>query len=260
MENFKTVSLGFAEFVSQLLQETFESILSAQNDQLERFNEFERVLNLSDEQFAAAHLTEDEITDKIIEVFGVEIITGMSVNQELQTIIKHEIGETEEVVRRRKLTASGSQILRSFAINLLVSTKKTALTQLLNMAETTRLIVDSGEISAKLELACLYGTEAKETTQAKTRVKEVPPTKTEEVNLGTSITTLSKDTELKKPIAIKEVVDEQNQTTLIIDKTQLKESSKINFSIPSVRVTAKPAAMNSSSNLFSEVKIRFKTL
>ena len=70
MQNIQEVSLGFAEFVSQLIQETFEAILSSQNYQLERYAELQGRLNLPNEAYRTAYNIDDKVGERVQQYFG----------------------------------------------------------------------------------------------------------------------------------------------------------------------------------------------
>ena len=56
MDDFSEVGLDFAGFVGALLDETFEALLQAQHQQVQRYAELRAALDLSDADFAARHL------------------------------------------------------------------------------------------------------------------------------------------------------------------------------------------------------------
>ena len=124
--NFEKVSLGFAEFVSQLLHETFDAVLSAQNYQLEKYSEFEKALSLSNQQFKELYISDDEIKEKEIEIFGVSIKEKIQITNNLLTSIKRIIKDfdQEKAVEKNKLTNFGVTILEQKVIELIVDEKK----------------------------------------------------------------------------------------------------------------------------------------
>ena len=107
MEDFKEVSLGFAEFVSQLIQETFEAILSSQNYQLEKYLEIESKLNLPNEKFIEEFITVEQIDNKEILFFGFELVKQMKIDDGLKEFIIKEFGESTKIVHKGKLTVNG---------------------------------------------------------------------------------------------------------------------------------------------------------
>ena len=77
MSEFKQVSLGFAEFVGQLLNETFEATLEAQQHQLRRVAELEAALTLPDELFLHLHVDQDTVLEKEMAIAGAPIARQM---------------------------------------------------------------------------------------------------------------------------------------------------------------------------------------
>ena len=61
--DFSKISLGFAEFVSQLMYETFDAILDSQNYQLNKYLELESALNTPNSFFVDKYISEEEFTD-----------------------------------------------------------------------------------------------------------------------------------------------------------------------------------------------------
>lgn len=258
--NFDKVSLGFAEFVSQLLHETFDAVLSAQNYQLEKYSEFEKALSLSNGQFKELYISDDEINEKEIKIFGVSIKDKIQITSDLMTSIKEIVKDfnIEKGIEKNKLTNFGAAILEQKVIELLADEKKEKLRQLINKSEMVRLMVDSGEIRAKLELSNLYQSEAAELPQeSSTKKRTAAPGKT---GSGTQQTMQAKEVELKG-IKIQEILDPvSKQKTLIIDRASLKGSTDVSALMQKVRIVATPSQSTSNSNLFSEVVIKFKTV
>jgi len=266
MEDFGEVSLGFAEFVSQLLQETFDATLSAQSYQLEKISELESSLNLPNERFREMYLSEDMLLEKELDIFGAKLINQMELSSDVMDIIEGLFDDTSSIVIAGKLTNEGLNKLQAYVLESLVAERKNALRGLINKTEMTRLMVDSGEIRAKLELTNLSqnlaaqggNTDSKSLRKSKESVTDKTPAK--EPNKA-SIDELSSAYVSLKGIKMREIIDpETNRKTLIVDKESISNKLNIDFSMPSVRIVAKPASVSSSSNLFSEVIIKFKTI
>lgn len=253
MENFKEVSLGFAEFVSQLLQETFEAVLSAQNFQIEKYHELAKALSLPNEIFVEQFISETQLLEKEIDFFGFQIKKHMGVDKAFEDFLIAQFETLDRIVHSQRLTTEGYENIKSFIVNLLVEEKKEILNQLLNQSNAKNLIVDSGQITAKLELSNLYSsngeTDISKIAQGKSSKESVT-----QVNVPNLI-----GSRLQVPIY--EIRDDiTNKTTILIDKSAIIDASRVNLSIPTVRLIAKPIKMSSASNLFTEVKINFKTV
>ena len=179
----------------------------------------------------------------------------MSVDDNLKTFIIEEFGESTKMIYKGKLTILGIKKIRQYVADLLVKEQKDILNHLLNKSNASSLVVDSGEIVSKLELSNLYSNDNIPTNQPKKGLKS------KKTNLGKSkfenAHTVTEN--ILKPIKITNVFDEKTKkSTIFVKKKDVKNLS--NFSIPALRLIAKPVKMNSSSNLYTEVKINFKTI
>jgi|GEM_PF-4220774 len=261
MEDFSRVSLGFAEFVAQLLHETFDAVLSAQNYQLEKYSELEKALSIPNASFSELYITRDEIEQKQLELFGSLLAEKMKVSDVAASVLAGLLADTdmEKAIEKGTLTSYGYSKASLAITDLIVVEKKGKLTTLINNAQMAKLIVDSGEIKAKLELSNLY-----ESTEAIVDKEENAPTKKTPAKADIDKSATSKTglplAEMKK-VAIKEVLDPvTKQKTLFMDKEALLKIPGSTQVMPKVRMVATPAQTTSSSNLFSEVTIKFKTI
>lgn len=251
MADFSKVSLGFAEFVSQLLHETFDAVLSAQNYQLEKYSALEKALGTSTLKFKELYITDDEIKEKEIEFFGAALMENMIIPDDMLISLKETVPDfdpemQDKAIRKGKLTPYGVTLLADFVLESLVAEKKGEIRQLVNHSDMVRLIVDSGEIRAKLELTSLYQGPDTET------VKKEDPQK---------VPTPTLKSQGLKEVKIKEFEDPVSKLkTLIIDKASIQKNAPVAGSMPNVRLIATPATSTSNSNLFSEVVIKFKTV
>lgn len=263
MEDFGKVGLGFAEFVSQLLHETFDATLSAQNYQLEKYLELERALKLNSEQFRAQFIADEDVDERETEMFGTSLVAGMSVSQSLLEIIAALIEDYFGIVYNKKLTSKGYTTLRQMVVDALVAEKKDNLRLLLNKSEMAQIMVESGEIKAKLELSVLSKTQDSSSTSNVTGVKSAANL-TEDDPIETS-------GELKKGKFSSKIIDvggvkfrelkdaETNQRVLFIDKSEVAGRVEKISTLPDTRIVATPLQTTTTSNLFSEITIRFKT-
>lgn len=247
MENFKEVSLGFAEFVSQLIQETFDAIMSSQNYQLERYTELESKLNMPNSVFIENYISNEEINSRKHEYFGVEIKKQMTVDEDLKQFLNNNFESNQNLVFNKKLTNAGFNTITTYISNLLVEERKSMLNTLINNSNVSNIVVDSGEITAKFELTNLF--QKKENIVESTR-------------FITEIADASRlDRLRKKNINIIDFIDQDTgKTTVLIDKNTIGKIDDLNFEIPNVRLSVQPTKLTGSSDLFSEVKINFKTI
>mgnify|MGYP000571991115 CR=1 FL=1 len=260
MSDFKEVSLGFAEFVSQLIQETFDAILSSQNYQLEKYAELESKLNLPNRVFVENYISNEEIEAKKTEFFGFKIQKQMLVDENLNNFIIENFDSEQNLVFNNKLTNLGFDSINIFIENLLVENQKTILNSLINKSNVSNIVIDSGEISAKLELSNLFSEDA-----VNSKKENITP-----VNLKSIRKNIDKQTLLKKEFLLptqKRKINVVNfkdvktgKTTILIDKKEVDNINNSNFQIPDVRLSVKPTKLTESSNLYSEIKINFKTV
>lgn len=259
MEDFSKVSLGFAEFVSQLLHETFDGVLSAQSYQLEKYIELEKALSLSNQQFKELYIGDEEIKNKEIELLGVSVDEIVNVSNELKVLIKNSFEDFDEsgFIVKNKLTASGKSFLKQKTLDKLIAEKKDKLNLLVNKSEMLKVVVDSGEIRAKLELSNLYKSDTANTKQLKSTRKEIVSKSTD---TKTTLPLTAKEIDIKG-LKVTEITDPQSlQKTLLIDKSLINKISKQSELSDKVRLVAVPAQVSSSSNLYSEIVIKFKTV
>lgn len=260
MADFKEVSLGFAEFVSQLIQETFDAILSSQNYQLEKYAELESRLELSHKAFVEKYIGLQQVETKKIEFFGFKIVKKMIVNEEFEDFINENIESEENLVYHSRLTTAGYEAINYFIENLLVEKHKSIINTLINKTGVSNLVVDSGEISAKLELSNLFAQEdtslqkQRLTTSGLRSIKKID----QETQIKSEYTLPTGD----RTINVIDYKDAKTGTsTILIDKKEIDDlNSSYNYQIPDVRLSVKPTKLTESSNLYSEIKINFKTV
>lgn len=271
MADFSKVSLGFAEFVSQLLHETFDAVLSAQNYQLEKYSALEKALGISTPEFKESYITDEEIKEKEIELFGAALVENMIIPDDMLTRLKETVPDfdpemQDKAIRKGKLTAYGVTLFADVSLESLVAEKKGEIRQLVNHSDMVRLIVDSGEIRAKLELTNLYQSADTEPARGDDPKKEPPPEISDPPGKGATVKPTSGATPTikrqgLKETKMKEIEDPVSKLkTLIIDKASLQKNATFAGSMPNVRLIATPATSTSNSNLFSEVIIKFKTV
>lgn len=347
MANFQEVSLGFAEFVSQLIQETFDAVLSSQNYQLEKYAELQSRLSLPNSTFAALFITPEQVSTKAFLLLGKAIEEKMLVDQDLQAFLDDNVDSAVVAVDSGELTLAGVVAIQEVVIDLLVEEQKSLLNTLINQSSMANLVVDSGEITAKLELSNLYATEDNNTDSntdggigkrlaspnpinpKKEGLDKVNPKLDKDPNLSSPKLTDPKfgdptlndpklnDPKLPNPDNPKQpdnpkhpdpkgggdnpedttspklpgdtilnpnlnndldrntlflpsyqqninIVRHQDldtgTTTIMVDKQALDQLHHSNLQIPNVRLAVKPTKLTGSSNLYSEVKINFKTV
>ena len=269
MDNdFSKVSLGFAEFVSQLIHETFDAILDSQNYQIDKYLGLEKALNTANNEFAKKYLSPEEINEHILDEVGFELKANMILTDEqigtLSTILS-EI-ESKEVIKS-KLNKIQYDVIYYHLLEVLINTRKSKIQMFVERPELARLFVDSGEIKAKLNLFCL-NEEIKPVanpvnkTISKTKSAKETMSNIEKVSFEVKKLDFSKIQILGKTTTVmaKEVIDkETGLKTILIDKESIK-NKEINFNIPTTRIVANPINSSSSSAISSEVTIKFRSI
>lgn len=269
MDNvFSKVSLGFAEFVSQLIHETFDAILDSQNYQIDKYLGLEKALNTSNTEFEKKYLSPEEIKEHIQTEVGFDLKPNMALTDEqigTLSFILSEI-ESKEVMKSRLNKIQYDEIYKHL-VNVLINTKKSKLQMFVERPELARLFVDSGEIKAKLNLFCL-NEEVKQTanpvikTTSNTKIKKETTLISDSVSFEVKKLDFSKLEILGKipTINAKEVIDkETGLKTILIDKESIK-NKEVDFNIPTTRIVANPINSSSSSSISSEVIIKFRSI
>lgn len=267
MANFNQVSLGFAEFVSQILHETFEATLSAQNHQLEKYLELENSLKLSKNRFKELFLTDDSLLEREQDIFGVRLEKSMVLSNDTISTIELLSDDSANIISGGKLTQNGFDKLKEIVLDNLVEERKNLVQEIINKTEMTRLIVDSGEVRAKLELSNLSESfpqsQPEEISKTKDSSEEIRTVSKENIIATDQILETNLPSKLiqYENVRINDIRNsETNERTLLIDKSSISNNTKFESRIPSVRIVAKPAAMSSNTNLLSEIIIKFRVV
>jgi hypothetical protein len=258
--DFTKVSLGFAEFVSQLIHETFDAILDSQNYQLDKYTELEIALNTPNGMFQKNYLSEEDIKEYQLSIFGIELKANIPVTETISSTL-NDIISTENIHKATQgnaLTEYGLSALTEFSLSKLIELKKSKIRTLVNHSELARIMVDSGEIKVKLEMFCLNESNAVASSNTPS------PKGLSRVSASTIKKSKFDIREIKfdnvHDIKVKELLDNKTQQkTLLIDKSSLMQSTSIKNSIPTLRLIANPLPSSTTTNVFSEVTIKFRT-
>ena len=266
--NFSKVSLGFAEFVSQLIHETFDAILDSQNYQIDKYLELEKALNTSNTEFAKKYLSPAEINENIVDEVGFELKTNMTLTDEQIGTLSNILSKikSKEIVKS-KLTKIQYDLIQNYLLENLINQKKSKIQMFVERPELARLFVDSGEIKAKLNLFCLNeeikpvaNLVNKETSN--TKIKKETTLISDRVSFEVKKLDFSKLEILGKisTLKAKEIIDkETGLKTILIDKESIK-NKEVDFNIPTTRIVANPINSGSSSTISSEITIKFRSI
>ena len=233
-------TLGFAEFVAKLIEETFEAIVSSQSEQERRYGEMLQAAELDSEAFAELMVPEVAIAEELSRLLPSDtpgqphaIHVGASYKPARgrrleKPAFRSMFGVVLErrdyiVSRRRGICLKRSAVDRiSKAVRLRLATgQQEALRQSLQRG-IPRLIIDSGSVSAKLTFQLIRVEDAES--------PDILPT------LAAPIRPLSKS---PKPIS--------------------PELNKIRLLVRNANVQA-PQENRPQTDVFGEVKVTFKTV
>lgn len=280
--DFNQVSLGFAEFVSKLMHETYDALLSTQDHQLERILDQEEMLRWPAEVFRERCVSDEELAEQEQRWFGMMLAERTPLTPALEEQIRALVPEDQlKAALARPLSKAAIETIRQALTARVVDEHKGRLRARLDVQRSTRLIVDSGEIRAKLELSNLHQSEALAAPRIMTRpgepseVRPAPtsepvqpseprqPARPSEVLSTPGDVTLTPATLLdvaRLEAPLREIIDPTTkQKILIVDRQALMNQASSSSAMPSVRIVATPARQTSSASLLSEVTIRFKT-
>ena len=269
MENdFSKVSLGFAEFVSQLIYETFDAILDSQNYQIDKYLGLEKALNTANTEFAKKYLSLEEINEHIFNEVGFDLKANMIMTAEQIGVLSNILSRIESSeILKSKLTKIQYDLIHNHLLENLINQKKSKIQMFVERPELARLFVDSGEIKAKLNLFCLNeeiqpNSNPSNKTTMNTKLKKETIPINERVSFEVKKLDFSKMESLSKvsTLKAKEVIDkETGLKTILIDKESIK-NKELNFNIPTTRIVANPLNSSSSSTISSEVTIKFRSI
>ena len=130
MEEIDKVGLGFAEFISQLLHETFEATLSTQQYQAEKYIELSESLNLSVENMFSRYFDDSDISNWIDQTFGHDVLNKAIKSEHIELL--NSIGITENLQKNRKLSEENKTILISSAKTAIVNKRRELIEILVN--------------------------------------------------------------------------------------------------------------------------------
>lgn len=268
MENFTLVSLGFAEYVSQLLHETFEATLGARDYQFERYLEIEEALAMPIHQFRERYISDEDLESFETELFGGPVSKNLDATEALEELVMQLAPELSgsQIIYRKKLTYRAMEILSKHALEKLHARKRINLSAILNKFQESAMIVDSGEIKTKLQLRSLARTNSQLQQQPITQLPKSEQVRESETVEDTS----DEDSPTIEPIPsrvveyggvqVSELIDPKTKgKILLVDHRSLSNQLNVRRTLPNVRIIATPLSGSTSAMLDSEITIRFRT-
>ena len=238
------VELGFSEFVSKLISDTFDAVIVSSINQEENWSNLEKLMSLKPDEFASQVIDDDAILQKLTRLFpdnkgGTLIVKGTPYKRaSVRAGIKEEppvnsllgyqprgrilsdadIGKIQQIVKE-KLAESHFEMLSKIASK-----------------GQTKVIVDAGKINAKLNFQIL----------------QVEETENDDNSVSTENNLISKAT-LNKSLFL-------SKSFPLYSKMQRPLSlSKIHFFVKPP-TDSDPQTHQVKANVYGEVEIQFKTI
>jgi hypothetical protein len=157
------VELGFSEFVSKLISDTFDAVITSSITQEENWNQLNRLLSLTMDDFAEQVIDNDMIQMELISLFpdgsgSTAIVNGAAYtranprketpeNPPVKTVLGYE-------PKGDKLTEKDVAEIGAIVKNLLAERQFEVLNRVFSRG-STKIIVDAGKINAKLNFEIL---------------------------------------------------------------------------------------------------------
>jgi hypothetical protein len=229
---------------------------------MDRYLELEAESNLNYTDFANKYIQEEELKEYTLMKLGFFPTTQISYTAEQLGQIQEVFLELESKEKvRSRLTNNQVSLLRNYFSKKLVDLKKSKIRFLLDRPELARIVVDSGEIKAKLELFMIQTNDTANTGNM-TKVKMAQDTRMKDINSTSKFDFNSKLINESIGSITKELIDSSTGDKIIyIDKAALLNSSNTKaLLIPNTRMIAKPISSANSANISSEVIIKFRSL
>lgn len=277
-ENLIPTNLGFAEFVSTLIRETFDAVNDSYAQQIVRQEQIKNQLMMDSDSFAKQFVSDEEVLGEIIFFLGNEFqVEKPFITKETVEIVNLSFGLeiSKDELAKGILTQDSVKQLFLLARLKIAKQKRMLLQKTFSSGNIPNfLTIDSGEIKAKVSFA-VNRFEPKEKTI--TEIPTPPTKKNDEIKIGGSIhhkrerrDEVGKSRELPqnitekslaKPINLGEtLVNEKKETFVLIDRSNLQVKQQSN-PLPDIRLTVQQAdSVMSNANLVSEVTIRFKAM
>lgn len=252
MSNSALNELGFAEFVAKLISDTFGAVLASQIEQQDKISELNDLLSLSDEEFVALCMQDDELVfqlegrlkqrypfDSEFEhaVFKGAPYQALTQQKDEQPPFFKDLGvslEEKTDFSGKKLTEVGAQKVK-MAVMLKIAQKQRQLLSNVLTDGIPKLSIDHGKINAKLTFSMKDEGQQEETEQPNS--------------------TPSSNAVLTNNVALNNL-SVANRFAGVIDTSKLIKT-RLNITPASNRA---PQDAQSSANIYSEVEIHFKSI
>lgn len=252
MSNSALNELGFAEFVAKLISDTFGAVLASQIEQQDKISELSSLLSLSDDEFVAICMQDDELVFQLEENLkqrypfdsdtehavykGAPYQAPTQQKEESPPFFKDLAISLEEKqdFSGKKLTEEGAKKVK-IAVMLTIAQKQRQLLSDVLVNGIPKLSVDHGKINAKLTFSM-----KDDGSQDEGEESNSAPSRNATITRNTALSNLS--------VA--------NRFAGVIDTSKLIKT-RLNITPASNRA---PQDAQSSANIYSEVEIHFKSI
>lgn len=237
------VELGFSEFVSKLISDTFDAVIVSSINQEENWSNLNKLLSLELSEFADQVISDDEVLQELTGLFpdgegGTQIVPGTLYKRESSRAGNREKPSINTLLgyqpKGRTLSEVDVDYIKQIVKKRLAETHYELLSKMASKGQT-KVIVDAGKINAKLNFQVLQVEETNEENNA-----------TEENNL-ISKATLNKSLFLSKSFPMYSNI-----------KRPLS-LNKIHFFVKPP-TDSDPQSHQVKANVYGEVEIQFKTI
>jgi hypothetical protein len=262
-DNLEKVNLGMAEFIAKLIDETMEAVIDSQMRQAENIAEIKSAAFLPLVEYASNVITDDEAKEYLIEIFSpaeapapsdsidiglIEQKLGITLLPEHYTIprttkstlSKAPVSTKVPIKSAPALTAAGYQFMLLSA-KMQMSEKHHLILQLLAKDGIPRVVIDNGEINAKVAFTA---------------------TSLENTNSNSKETKSSKITDPKaNKMSGGAITKELNGSTTLLKAEKL--SGEYRRYMPAAKLVIENASQttnSSNTSLFGEITVKFKTI
>jgi hypothetical protein len=268
-DNLEKVNLGMAEFIAKLIDETMEAVIDSQMRQAENIAEIKSAAFLPLVEYASNVITDDEAKEYLIEIFSpaeapapsdsidiglIEQKLGITLLPEHYTIprttkstlskapvsTKGPVSTKVPIKSAPALTTAGYQFMLLSA-KMQMSEKHHLILQLLAKDGIPRVVIDNGEINAKVAFTA---------------------TSLENTNSNSKETKSAKITDPKaNKMSGGAITKELNGSTTLLKAEKL--SGEYRRYMPAAKLVIENASQttnSSNTSLFGEITVKFKTI
>ncbi len=255
-DSLEIVNLGMAEFIAKLIDETMEAVIDAQNTQNEQIATIRIASLQSIEEFASNNVNDADALDYLTDLIAPNVlpIVGKTFDlvffQDKLDMIFAD-GDFTQTKRSKYITQQGYDAML-LQCKILMSEQKHEMLKALFRDGLPKIVIDNGEITAKVAFTAVTNATSNTTTNTATGGTQ----KRAAIDTKISATTISPS------IMDTKILD--GKTTLIKTlSTDKMTAISTDRYLPETKIIIENANQTSNSattSLFGEVTLRFKTI